>query len=209
MGTLLHVLLAVLAAAHLAAQPPAWKPLFDGKTLEGWRETPFTNQGKVQVESASIVLLPGSPLTGITWAGQFPKTNYEIRFDARRVQGNDLFACLTFPVDGSFASWVAGGWGGDIVGMSSLDGWDASENETRSYFTFENGRWYSFRLEVRPERVRAWIDGASVFDVAITGRQISLRRGEIRLSAPLGFASFATRGEIRDVAYRELAAKAP
>lgn len=200
------VLLAVLTASPLAAQPPDWQPLFDGKTLEGWRETPFTNRGKAQVENGLIILLPGSPLTGVTWTGSFPKTNYEIRFEAQRVQGNDLFACLTFPVDDSFASWVAGGWGGDIVGMSSIDGWDASENETRSYFTFENGRWYSFRLEVRPDRVRAWIDGTRVFDVAITGRQISLRRGEIKLSAPLGFASYATRGAVRNVAYRVLSA---
>jgi len=198
-------LIAVLATAPMAAQrTPSWKPLFNGKTLEGWRETPFTNQGKVQVADGSIILLPGSPLTGVTWTGSFPKTNYEIRFEAQRVQGNDLFACLTFPVADSFASWVTGGWGGDIVGMSSIDGWDASENETRSYFTFENGRWYMFRLEVRPDRVRAWIGDASVFDVPVTGREINLRRGEIKLSAPLGFASYATRGAIRNVAYREL-----
>lgn len=202
-------LLSATIAAPLRAQTPPrdWKLLFDGQSLSGWRETPFTGRGKIETAGGSILLLPGSPMTGVTWTGDFPKSNYEIRWEARRVQGNDFFSSLTFPVGGAFATWVIGGWGGDIVGMSSIDGWDASENETRSYFNFENGRWYAFRLEVRPDRVRAWIDSSQVFSVAVEGREISLRRGEIHLSAPLGFAAYATRGEIRKIEYRTLTAR--
>jgi hypothetical protein len=204
-------LLSLLLCCGLAAQTQSgpWRPLFDGKSLEGWRETPFTNKGKVQVDGGAITLLPGSPMTGVTWAGEFPKSDYELRFEAARQQGNDFFASLTFPVADSFATWVTGGWGGDIVGMSSIDGRDASENETRSYFNFENGRWYVFRLEVRPSRVKAWIDTDLVFNVEIAGREISLRYGEIRLSAPLGFAAYATKGAIRKIEYRELAPAKP
>jgi len=203
----LLVIFAATAVASLPAQAQQseWKPLFDGQLLNGWRETPFTGKGKVETGGGSILLLPGAPMTGVTWTGEFPKTNYEIRWEARRVQGNDFFSSLTFPAGGAFATWVTGGWGGDIVGMSCIDGWDASENETRTYFNFENGRWYGFRLEVRPGRVKASIDGQTVFDVDIDGREISLRRGEIHRSAPLGFASYATRGEIRKVEYRTLA----
>jgi hypothetical protein len=199
-------LLSLLLICGAAAQPQTgpWRPLFDGKSLEGWRETPFTNKGKVQVDGGAITLLPGSPMTGVTWAGEFPKSDYELRFEAARLQGNDFFASLTFPVADSFATWVTGGWGGDIVGMSSIDGRDASENETRSYVNFENGRWYAFRLEVRPDRVRAWIDTDLVFNVEIAGREISLRYGEIRLSTPLGFAAYATKGAIRKIEYRTL-----
>lgn len=192
-----------LAQAQDAAS--VWKPMFDGRTLEGWVETPFSGKGKVEISGGAIVLMPGGPMTGVNWAGEFPKSGYEIRWEARRVQGNDFFSSLTFPVGDSFATWVTGGWGGDIVGMSSIDGWDASENETRSYFNFENGRWYGFRLEVRPDRVKAAIDGQTVFDVNIAGREISLRRGEISRSTPLGFAAYATRGEIRKIEYRALA----
>ena len=102
-----------------------------------------------------------------------------------RVQGNDFFASLTFPVGDSFCTWVTGGWGGDIVGLSSIDGWDASDNETRSYFNFENGRWYALRLQVTDDRIMAWIDEQPIVDVDITGRAIGLRHGEIKLSAPL------------------------
>lgn len=188
----------------LLAPAQDFKPLFDGKSLDGWRETPFTNHGKASVIGGEIVLAPGRPLTGITWAGEFPKTNYEIRFETMRRKGNDFFASLTFPVGESFCTWIAGGWGGDIVGLSSLDDMTAAENETRTYFNFENNRWYRFRLQVTPSRITAWIDDERIIQVEITGRFISLRPGAIELSAPLGFASYATEGALRNVEYRLL-----
>jgi hypothetical protein len=181
-----------------------WQPLFNGKSLQGWRETPFTGRGRVRVEKGMIVLGAGKPMSGITWTGGYPKSNYEVRFEAARLEGSDFFASLTFPVQDSFCTWVTGGWGGDIVGLSSLDGWDASDNETRSYFNFENGRWYVLRLRVTDDRIQAWIDEQSIVDVGITGRSIGLRMGEIKFSAPFGLASYATTGALRKIEYRLL-----
>ncbi|MCC6585848.1 MAG: DUF1080 domain-containing protein [Bryobacterales bacterium] len=194
-----------IVTSSLAGQD--WKPLFDGKSLGQWSATPFTKAGRVEVANGLIVLQPGGPLTGITYHGEFPRMNYEIRYEAERRRGNDLFATLTFPVGDAFCTWVTGGWGGDIVGLSSLDGADASENETRSYFNFDNNRWYKFRLRVTPERITAWIDDERVVNAEIAGRTVTLRRGEIKLNAPLGFASFATEGALRNVKYRVLSAK--
>jgi hypothetical protein len=193
------LLAAVLCVATFAA---GQTKMFDGKSLEGWKETPFTGHGEVRVENGTVVLNPGKPMTGITWTGTFPRSNYEVRYEAMRVRGNDFFASLTFPVGDSFATWVTGGWGGDIVGISSIDGWDASDNETRSYFNFENNRWYTLRLQVTEDRIMAWIDDQPIVNVNIKGRAISMRRGEIKLSAPFGFASYATEGRLRKVEYR-------
>lgn len=193
----------VLCAATVTAQ---WKPLFDGKSLDGWKPAAFRNAGEVKVENGTIVLNPGAPMTGVNWTGELPGSNYEVRFEAMRIQGNDFFASLTFPVGDSFATWVTGGWGGDIVGLSSIDNWDASENETRSYFQFENGRWYTFRLQVAVDRIRAWIDEDPAFDVKIGGRTISLRPGDIKLSAPFGFAAYNTKSAIRKAEVRPLPA---
>ena len=143
-------------------------------------------------------------MTGVTFHRRLPAAGYEIRFEAARLQGNDFFASLTFPVANSFCTWVTGGWGGDIVGFSSIDGWDAADNETRTYFTFENGRYYAFRLRVTADRLSAWIDEKPIIDVVITGRTISLRPGEMKLSAPLGFASYNTHGAVRKAEYRML-----
>lgn len=181
-----------------------WTSLFDGKDLGRWKVTAFTGGGKVDVENGLIVLRPGGPLTGITFAGEFPKANYEIRLEAMRRRGNDFFATITFPAGDAFCSWVMGGWGGDIIGLSSIDGWDASENETRAYFNFDNNRWYKLRLAVTPEYIRAWIDEDRVISAGIAGRSITLRRGEIKLSAPFGIASYATEGAIRNIEYRAI-----
>lgn len=196
--------LAVSGGAGAQSKSGEWRAMFDGKSLAGWRETPFTGRGEVRVSNGTIVLGAGAPLTGINWTGPFPRLDYEVRLEAARLQGGDFFASLTFPVGDSHATWVTGGWGGDIVGLSSIDGWDASENETRTYFNFENGRWYALRIQVTAGRIRAWIDEKPLIDVTIASREISLRPGPIELSAPFGFASYNTTGALRKIEYREL-----
>jgi len=194
-------------AAALAGQTPAatgeWTPLFDGQSLKGWKETPFRGRGELQVKDGTILIGKGH-MTGITWTGEFPKTGYEIRFEAARLDGNDFFAGITFPVKDSFCSWINGGWGGTMVGLSSLDGDDASENDTSTARDFVNGRWYAFRLAVTEGRIRGWIDGVLVIDADITGRIVGLRPGETELCTPLGFATYSTAAGLRKVEYRLL-----
>jgi hypothetical protein len=194
--------LCLTAAAQV--KPGEWQSLFDGKSLKGWRETPFKDRGPVRVENGTIMLAAGKPMTGITFESSFPRIDYEVRFEAARIEGSDFFASLTFPYLDSYCTWVTGGWGGDIVGLSSIDGWDASENETRTYFEFEPRRWYAMRLRVTADRIRAWIDDEPVINVEIRGRSVALRYGEIELSAPFGFASYGTTGALRKIEYRVL-----
>ncbi len=183
------------------ATPAGWKPLFDGASLKGWKETPFSGRGKVRVEGGAIILGNGA-MTGITWTSSFPKSNYEVRLEAMRVDGYDFFAGITFPVNDSYCSWINGGWGGTIVGLSSLDSMDASENETSIGLNFESGRWYALRLRVTVDRIQAWIDDEPVIDAHIGNREIDLRPGEIELSKPFGIASYSTTAKLRKLEYR-------
>lgn len=194
----------LILAGSLAAQSSDWKSLFDGKSLSGWREAAFKGHAGIRVEDGALVLDPGSPMTGATFTGSFPTSNFELRFEAARIKGNDFFASVTFPVGDSFCTWVAGGWGGDIVGLSSIDGWDAADNETRTYFNFDSGRWYRFRLQVAGDRIQAWIEDKPIINVNIAGRTVGLRFADMKLSAPLGFASYLTKGAIRKIEYRPL-----
>jgi hypothetical protein len=200
---MMAAVLAVPYSGHSQTTPGGWVSMFDGKSLQGWKETPFRGRGEVQVKDEMIVIGKGH-LTGITWTGEFPKSGYEIRFEAARLEGNDFFAGITFPVKDSYCSWINGGWGGTVVGLSSLDGDDASENDTSTIREFVKGRWYAFRLEVRENRIRGWIDGAVVIDADITGRRVGLRPGEIDLCIPLGFASYSTVAGLRKVQFRRL-----
>lgn len=208
---LLRYALALSLALSLgAAQNPktetAWRPLFDGKSLAGWKETDFFGAGKVTVENGQIIIGAGV-LTGINWAQPsppFPTTNYEIRIEAARLKGNDFFAGITFPVGDSYCTWINGGWGGEVVGLSSINGADASRNETTFSRKFELGRWYTLRLRVTPSRISAWIDDDLEIDVSIEKKWISLREGEIDRSIPFGIATYATVGAVRKIEWRPL-----
>jgi hypothetical protein len=194
----------VWAPSLMEAQPAApggWKPLFDGKSLEGWRETPFTGRGKVRVADGAVVLGNGV-LTGITWTNPFPKFNYEVRLEAMRADGYDFFAGITFPLHDSHCSWIVGGWGGMVVGLSNLDSMDASENDTSTTRVFETGRWYALRLRVTYDRIQAWIDDELAIDAYVGNREVGLRPGEIDLSRPFGIASYSTTAKLRKLEYR-------
>ncbi len=197
---------AIIAAQVLVPESRAdWQPLFDGKTLTNWRSTNFGGEGDVKVEDRQIVLdRGGGDLTGITWTGPaLPKTNYELALQAMRVEGNDFFAGITFPVADSFCSLILGGWGGTVVGLSSINGRDASENDTTQSISFQTERWYDVRIRVTPAKIEAWLDGRQIINQDITGQQI-FTRVEVDRSQPLGVAAWRTKGAIRDIRLRRL-----
>lgn len=172
--------------------------LFNGKTLEGWEITNFGPQGPVYVSGDQIILGMGDGCTGVTWKGSFPESGYEINLDAKRVAGTDFFCGITFPVEKKFCSLIVGGWGGATVGLSSIDGKDAAENETTSNRNFETNRWYHIRLIVTDEYIRSWIDTSMVVDFHIGEKQLSIR-SEVELSKPFGIASWNTTAAIRNI----------
>lgn len=180
-----------------------WRSLFDGKTLKGWKESNFYGESKVYVKDGAIVMTPGVFMAGVTATQKIPKINYEVSLEAMRVKGTDFFCGLTFPVKDDFCSLIVGGWGGGVVGLSSLNGMDASENETTLYRQFENGKWYPIKLRVTGQRITAWIDGKEQVDVDIEGDTISTRL-EVEWSKPFGIASWSTTGAIRNIKIRKL-----
>jgi hypothetical protein len=180
-----------------------WVSLFDGKTLKGWKPTEFGGEGDVKVEDGNLVLDMGNDLTGVTATQQVPKVNYEVELEAMRVAGSDFFCGLTFPVKDSPCTLVVGGWGGGVVGLSSLNGFDASENETSTYKKFDNGKWYPIRLRVTDQRITAWIGGEEVVDVDIRDTKLTVRI-EVESSRPFGIASWRTKAALRKIRVREL-----
>jgi hypothetical protein len=178
--------------------------LFDGKTLKGWAITDFGGHGEVRVESGQIIIGMGAALSGVHWTNPLPKMDYEVTLEAMKVEGSDFFCGLTFPVRDAFCSLICGGWGGGVVGLSSIDGNDASENETTRVMNFDQKRWYRIRLRVSQKKIEAWIDTEKVVDIETTDRQISLRAGEIELSAPFGIATWQTTAALRGIKLRRL-----
>ncbi len=182
----------------------AWTPIFDGRTMEGWKFPNFSGQGEVLVKEGRMILGQGNDITGVNYAKETPRMNYEISLEAMRVVGSDFFCGLTFPYGAESCTFILGGWGGGIVGLSSINGDDASENETMQAMKFDNNRWYKVRVRVTPEKIEGWIDGEQMLNLVTDGKKISMRPGEIELSAPFGIAAFRTEAALREIKLRRL-----
>ncbi len=171
--------------------------LFDGESLEGWEITPWMYRGEVEVKNRTILFGIGHECTGITWKEKFPRTNYEVSLDAMRIEGSDFFCGMTFPVGEQPCTLIIGGWGGQLVGLSSINGLDASENSTGVLREFDNNRWHHIRLRVTQDSISVWIDEEQVVEHPVHGYHFSVRM-EVRWSRPFGICSYRTRAAIRN-----------
>ncbi|MEO9591723.1 MAG: family 16 glycoside hydrolase [Rhodopirellula bahusiensis] len=177
-----------------------------GITREDWKKKPEEGSAKKPATAELFRLGMGDPLTGIRWTGDFPLENYELRMQARRTDGFDFFAAVTFPVGKEHCSFVLGGWGGGVVGISSIDGNDASSNETTGYQDFKNKQWYEIRIRVDKDNVTTWIDGMEWASINRSEHTFDIRI-EMDPCLPLGIANFQCESEIRGVEVRRLDAE--
>jgi hypothetical protein len=210
-------LLAVLFVAPLSAaekkgskppslEAPGWRSLFDGKSLKGWKETDFAGHSTIEVKDGRIVAGMGEMLTGITLAdtNDLPRTNYELYVEGMKLDGVDFWLGLTFPVKTNACTLVLGGWGGAVVGVSSIDHMDASDNETTQYFRFDKNKLYKVAVRVTDQRLECWLDDDQIVNVELAGRKVSMRFGDIELSQPLGLANWQTSAAWQTIKVRRL-----
>ena len=179
--------------------------LFNGKDLTGWEITDFAGSGEIKVKDSELHIGMGELISGINLAHDtIPRSNYELEAEALKVDGDDFFCAITFPLGKTYATFIPGGWGGSVVGISSIDGMDAAENETASFKKFEKNQWYRFKIRVTDEKIQCFIDKEMVVDLPLEDRNIALRPGPIELSVPIGFASFQCISKIRNINLRSI-----
>ena len=191
--------------APASTKTNSWQSLFDGKTLTGWKVTNFGANGDVKAENEQIKIDMGGELSGISYTNSgLPKVDYEVELDAMKIDGSDFFCGLTFPVKDSFCSLIVGGWGGSVVGLSSLDNLDASENDSSKNRYFEPKKWFHIRVRVEADKIHAWIDDDHLIDVSTKDRKVGLRAGDIELSKPLGIATWQTSAALKNIRLRRI-----
>lgn len=208
----IRVLNTILERQQHPTQPDTMA-LFNRRDLAGWKVTEFAGGGSVRVESdfrgqgPAVVVEAGATLSGITYTRDVPQDQYEVELEFLKLEGSDFACGLTFPVEKSHATLVLGGWGGSVVGLSCIDGHDASENDTTIYRSFPENRWFRVRLRVALPRIEAWLDGDRILSVDTAGHTIALRHGEIWRSAPLGLATYQTKAAFRNITLRRLSSE--
>jgi hypothetical protein len=177
---------------------PDDKVLFDGVSLDHWQVIDYEGHGAISTADSCIIIGKGEFISGIRWTEDFPKTNYEVTLYAKRVDGNDFFCGMTFPVKESFLTLVLGGWGGSLCGLSCIDGYDAANNFTSKIFYFGTGAWWSVRLRVTDKKIEAWVAQDKIVDFTIGNSSLSLRL-EVESSVPFGITTYKTTGALRDI----------
>ncbi|NQT87814.1 DUF1080 domain-containing protein, partial [bacterium] len=182
-------------------KPGPWRSLFDGKSLKGWRPIregkAYEGAGNVAVKEGAILLAPGQPHTGIQWIGTFPRSGYELTYEAAKFDGPYQFGCPIFPVGDSHCELILGaGAGHNIVGLSDVDGKWAGENLTKTHMKFDHKRWYPVRVRVTDEMVEAWVGDRQVVTLRLAGHALTL-------DAPPG-GGLAIRGYKNTTAVRKL-----
>ncbi|MDZ4405742.1 DUF1080 domain-containing protein [Prosthecobacter sp.] len=209
--TVLLVLGAAFAAAEdKPAQPAAATPeapkefvLFNGKSLDDWETVDVGGSGIVEMEGGVMIINQGENVSGAIYkkAATLPTTNYEITLEAKRLQGVDFFVGLTFPVGDvkHCATLICGGWGGSVTGISSIDGFDASDNNTSSYQRYKDDEWYAIKLRVTPDNLSAWLGEKQIIDEDIKDKKISVRPGPMESYLPLSLTTFNTTSAIRNI----------
>ena len=177
------------------------RSLFDRQSLAGWKvieENDFKNHGPVAVVDGVIQIGKGKPAAGIKVSRDFPRINYEVVFEARRTEGNDFFCGVTFPIQDNYCSFIVGGWGGGVVGLSNIDTMAAVENDTTRYLEVKDNQWYTIRLRVTEQRVIAWIDGEEFANIEVAEHKFDIwwEQEPVR---PFGIASWNTSAEVRNI----------
>ncbi|WP_436715344.1 family 16 glycoside hydrolase [Roseiconus lacunae] len=187
-----------------------------------WEPCEFGGDGEITMKDGLIKMEFGQPLTGVRWSGPFegeekkasaetkkkqppvlPRDNYEVRWECRRDRGVDFVCAYTFPVGKEVASLVMGGWGGGVTGISSIDGHDASDNETTMFKAYDDERWYKARVRVEKAQITVWIDEVKMFDVPRKDRKFDIRF-EMDPCTPMGIANFECDSQFRNLAIRRL-----
>lgn len=194
-----------------AEEAPKKHVLFNGENPDDWEAVDMGGSGPVSFEEDQMVIEMGEMLSGAVYkkAADLPLTNYEITLQAKRTSGVDFFCGLTFPVGKleTCATFIMGGWGGSVTGISSIDGMDAANNATGTFQRYEDDKWYDVRLRVTPGNLGAWIGDKQVVDIDIEGRDIGLRAGPMEAYAPLSLTTYNTTGIIRKVVMTEISPK--
>ncbi|MBP5761106.1 MAG: DUF1080 domain-containing protein [Verrucomicrobia bacterium] len=204
---------------YTAFEGTNWVTMFDGKSMTGWMPLELGGSGPAEFEADFVPdktpdakptpilrVNRGDMLSGMAWTNGPVRMNYEIEWEAMRVDGNDFFAAMSFPVKDDYVTFIPSGWGGSVGGISSVDGHDASENETSSFLPLDDQKWYKFKVRVTEKKIECWVDEKRIVNLLTEGKELGLRPGSPAEIKRYGIVCTAYRatGAIKSIKMRKI-----
>ena len=159
----------------------------------------------VHAEDGQLIFETGGMGTSIAWTRAFPRADYEVSVEARRLEGNGAFCHMAFRVGATHCFLVVGGMG-NIVALDEVDKLNMHGNETTTRMDFEQERWYTIRLRVTRERVVVWLGDRKVIDLSGAADRLSLPFAWQGLM-PFGVGTWQTKAAMRNIKLRRLRPK--
>ncbi len=179
--------IAIAATAPAAGAQSRWRPLFDGRTLDGWH--PCNGTASFTVEDGAIVgrTVLGSPNSFLCTKDTFGDfiLEYEARIESEMNSGVQIRSIADpavkggrvhgtqVEIDPSDRAWTGGiydearrGW------LHTLEGQEAARKAIRK------GEWNKFRVEAIGSSIRTWLNGvecANILDDLTPGGVIALQ----------------------------------
>jgi hypothetical protein len=167
----LLVLGLVLSQTTRAGDDKGFKPLFDGKTLNGWKQ--HGGKAEYTVEDAAIVgsSVPNTTNSFLCTEKTFGNFVLELEFkvDAglnsgvqvrSEVNKNDRVFGYQVEIDPSARAWTGG------IYDEGRRGWlnDLKNNEPARK-AFKQGEWNKFRVECKGDSIKTWLNGVAAADL--------------------------------------------
>ncbi|MER8033145.1 ThuA domain-containing protein [Streptomyces bauhiniae] len=190
-------------AAQADCRPEnGYRPLFDGTSLEGWRQA---GPGSFTLSDDGTLTSSGG--MGLLWYADSGFSSYSLKLDWRITGDGNSGVFVGFPP--SDDPWSAVDNGYEV----QIDATDVPEKTTGSVYGFQSadlaardralnppGEWNTYEIRVEGERLRIWLNGVPVNDFTNTDPARSLRDGH------LGIQNHGADDQVsfRDVRIKEL-----
>jgi len=166
---------ALLAAAHVNAGPQDATPLFDGKTLKGWKT--LGGGADYQVVDGTIVgsSRPGVPNSFLVTEQDYGDfiLDFDVRQDVGPTNSGIQFRSLSTPdfENGRVHGYQADidpserAWSGGIYEEAQRGWFYTGEMNPPAKLLYKFGEWNHYRVEAIGPRLRVWINGQPASDV--------------------------------------------
>ncbi len=194
-----------------------WKPLFDGKTLNGWTQKNGTATYKVVNCTIVGTTNEGSPNSFLCTDKEYGdfELKFEVKVHDKLNSGVQIRSQTKEPGKGQKYGRVNGPQveiestdadgeeSGYIYGEATGRGWLVPDDVRIPHKHFKNGQWNKYHIIAKGNRIQTWINGHKIAD---------LTDEEIYKTHPKGFIGLQVHGIKKgtgpyDVAWRNICIK--